>query len=90
MSRYAIYAAAMLAAGLATPLAAQQSIETVDPSQAIDGDLSENPGEPWIYDDRDPVPEPQPQTEQLSVANWTDLTPESEKLQKKLGTGSLP
>ena len=71
----------------ATPLAAQQSIETVDPSQAIDGDLSENPGEPWIYDDRDPVPEPQPQTEQSSVANWTDLTPESEPSEGTMAHG---
>ena len=80
----AVFVATLVMAS--APLAAQ-SIETVDPNQAIDGDLAENPGEPWVYDDTQgaqpqqqpqPQAQPQPQTDQSSVANWTDLTPESE------------
>ena len=66
----------------ATPLAAQ-SIERVDPNQAIDGDLQENPGEPPVYGD----PSTQPATgqdtappaqEQGGVSAWSDLSPESD------------
>ena len=63
---------------IATPLAAQP-IETVDPNAAIDGDISENPGEPSVYGEpqdpmlQSPTPPPDPQ-----VANWTVLSPDGD------------
>ncbi|GAB5349773.1 DUF1134 domain-containing protein [Alteriqipengyuania sp. 357] len=65
----------------AAPLAAQ-SIEQVDPNQAIDGDLVENPGEPSVYGNpanQQPQPQPQqpaPAEPQAGVSGWTDLSPD--------------
>jgi len=68
----------------AAPLAAQ-SLETVDPTLVIDGDVNENPGEPSIYgtpqDGSVQAPAAdapsQPQS-QSGVASWTDLGPEQD------------
>ena len=63
----------------ATPLAAQP-IEQVDPNQAIDGDLVENPGEPSVYGSPE-TPQPQqpaPAEPQSGVSSWTDISPEDE------------
>ena len=76
----ALVAAAIAMA--ATPLAAQP-IERVDPNQAIDGDLQENPGEPPVYGDPSSQPAtgqetaPPPQ-DQGGVSAWSDLSPESD------------
>lgn len=64
----------------AAPLSAQP-LERVDPTEQIDGDISENPGEPSIYGE--PQQAPQPQTQPQSgpssqVSTWSDLSPESE------------
>jgi len=69
---------AAMAAMIATPLAAQP-IEQVDPNEAIDGDLVENPGEPSVY--ATPAPQPQSPAQpapDTGVSAWTDLSPETD------------
>ena len=76
--RYAALFTAILAM-VAAPIAAQP-LERVDPNEAIDGDLVENPGEPSVYADPATTPEPQtvsPQRES-QVARWTDIPPEAD------------
>ena len=73
---------AAIAAMMATPLAAQP-IEQVDPNEAIDGDLVENPGEPSVYGTPATQPQSQPQAPaqsepQSGVSAWTDLSPETD------------
>jgi len=73
---------AAIAAMVATPLAAQP-IEQVDPNEAIDGDLVENPGEPSVYGTPATQPQSQPQApaqseQQSGVSAWTDLSPETD------------
>ncbi|WP_390547999.1 DUF1134 domain-containing protein [Qipengyuania sp. MTN3-11] len=72
----------LLAAPLATPLAAQ--VETVDPDAAydapIDGDLEEAPGEPYVYA-QEAAEDPavtytrEPAADAPSVAEWEQAAP---------------
>ncbi len=82
------FAALLLAmlALVAAPVAAQQQIETVDPTQAIDGDISENPGEPSVYGEPQDTQAP-PANSQSQVSNWTDLTPEAEPTDEPMTNG---
>lgn len=63
---------------IAAPVAAQP-IETIDPSAQIDGDISENPGEPSVYGEpQDPMLQAPPGSEpDPQVSNWNDLSPDS-------------
>ena len=73
---------AAIIAMVAAPVAAQP-IETVDPNETIggpiDGDISESPGEPYIYgtpQDGTPPAQPAPAQPQSQVSTWTDLSPQ--------------
>lgn len=75
--RVAALLVAVFALG-AAPLAAQP-LEQVDPSEAIDGDLAEQPGEPSVYGD--PAGEqPAPEQPQAQVSSWSDLSPAGEPI----------
>lgn len=77
----------------AAPLAAQP-LETVDPTEEIDGwqggsqdggqidgDIEENPGEPSVYGEPGATAarQPAPRQPQSQVSTWTDLSPDSEQ-----------
>mgnify|MGYP001963915098 CR=1 FL=1 len=70
---------AAILAMAAAPLAAQP-IETVDPDLQIDGDISENPGEPSPYATPSSTPtQPAPVEPESRVSTWTDLSPGDEQ-----------
>ncbi|MBO79918.1 DUF1134 domain-containing protein [Citromicrobium bathyomarinum] len=70
------------------PLAAQ-SIEQVDPNLQIDGDISENPGEPSVYGNPDyPAQQPAPAEPESQVSTWSDLSPSNDQATESETYGS--